>query len=179
MKTITKILLIISVALFSACEGPMGPPGFDGEDGEDGTSLLGTIFQTTVDFTPENNYRILFEYPDNFERYTSDVVMVYILWEQVNTDNGVLDVWRALPQTIFLQEGVIQYNFDYTVENVAIFIEETVGSLIPAETENQTFRIAVIPAAEYEEKSIELENFNSVLKSLKINAESIKEIPTH
>ena len=178
MKTITKILLIISVALFSACEGPMGPPGFDGEDGEDGTSLLGTIFQTTVDFTPENKYHISFEYPDDFEIYTSDVVMVYILWRQ-DIDNGVLDVWRALPQTVFLQEGVIQYNFDYTVKKVAIFIEETVGSLIPAETENQTFRIAVIPAAEYEEKSIELENFNSVLKSLKINAESIKKIPTH
>ncbi len=174
MKTITKFLFIISIAIFSACEGPMGPPGYDGKDGEDGTSLLGTIFETTVDFTPENGYSTLFEYPNDFEIYDSDIVMVYILWEQVETNNGVLDVWRALPQTVFLQEGVIQYNFDYSVGDVKIFIEETVGNLLPGETENQTFRIAVIPAIEYENKSIDLQNFNSVLKSLNLSDDSIK-----
>ncbi len=176
MKTISKIFLIIAIATFSACEGPMGPDGLDGYDGEDGTSLLGTIFETTVNFTPDNEYSVLFEFPNDLEIYNSDVVMVYILWEQADTDDGVLDVWRALPQTIFLDEGIIQYNFDHSVADVKIFLEQTVGSLLPSETDNQTFRIAVIPAAEYANKSIELDDFNAVLKSLKIDADSIEKL---
>lgn len=176
MKIISKILLIITIATFSACEGTMGPAGLDGYDGEDGTSLLGTIFETTVNFTPENEHSVLFEFPNDLEIYSSDVVMVYILWEQADTDDGVLDIWRALPQTIFLDEGVLQYNFDHSVADVRIFIEQTVGSLLPSETDNQTFRIAVIPAAEYANKSIELNDFDAVMKSLKIDDDSIKKL---
>ncbi|MGQ8337358.1 hypothetical protein ACUNWD_12475 [Sunxiuqinia sp. A32] len=180
MKTITKILIVLSIAVFSSCEGPIGPPGrdgVDGQDGFDGTSLLGTIFEKTVDFTEENGFEAFFVFPNDFEIYSTDIVMVYLLWEEVQTDNGVLDVWRPLPQTILLDEGLIQYNFDYTVEDVKIFIEETVGGLLPAETENQTFRIAVIPADSYENKSLEINSINSVMESLNIDSNSIIKIP--
>jgi hypothetical protein len=142
MKKLTTMILVFASAFILSCEGPMGPPG------EDGTNLLGTIFELEGDFQPSNNYELFFDFPNNFEIYDTDVVLVYILWDVVNLNGKNTDVWRLLPQTIVLDEGVIQYNFDYTVNDVRIFLEATIpfSELLPAETQDQVFRIAVLPA---------------------------------
>jgi hypothetical protein len=142
MKKLTTMILVFASAFILSCEGPMGPPG------EDGTNLLGTIFELEGDFQPSNNYELFFDFPNNFEIYDTDVVLVYILWDVVNVNGKNTDVWRLLPQTIVLDEGVIQYNFDYTVNDVRIFLEATIpfSELLPAETQDQVFRIAVLPA---------------------------------
>ncbi len=145
MKRITVFFFILTVIVFTSCEGPMGPPGLPGEDG---TSLLGTIFEMDGDFKASNNYELYFDFPSSFKIYDTDVVLVYILWDVVNVNGKQTDVWRLLPQTIVLNEGIIQYNFDYTVNDVRIFLETTipVSQLLPAETQDQVFRIAVLPA---------------------------------
>jgi len=142
MKKLTTMILVLASAFILSCEGPMGPPG------EDGTDLLGTIFELEGDFQPSNEYQLFFDFPNNFEIYDTDVVLVYILWDVVNVNGKNTDVWRLLPQTIVLDEGVIQYNFDYTVNDVRIFLEATIpfSDLLPAETQDQVFRIAVLPA---------------------------------
>jgi hypothetical protein len=142
MKKLTTMILVFASVIIMSCEGPMGPPG------EDGTDLLGTIFELEGDFQPSNNYELFFDFPNNFEIYDTDVVLVYILWDVVNVNGKNTDVWRLLPQTIVLDEGVIQYNFDYTVNDVRIFLEATIpfSELLPAETQDQVFRIAVLPA---------------------------------
>jgi len=142
MRKLTNILLIATALLFGACEGPIGPVG---PPGEDGINILGSVFEIQGDFTPANNYTLYTTYPSSLEVYESDVVLVYILWE---TADG-LDVWRLMPQTVVLgNEGVIQYNYDYTYADVQIFLEFTIpeDDLGPAETDNQIFRIAVLPA---------------------------------
>jgi hypothetical protein len=142
MKKITVIIMLFVSVFVLSCEGPMGPPG------EDGTSLLGTVFEMEGDFTPSNNYKLYFDFPLSFEIYDTDVVLVYILWDVVTVNGKQTDVWRLLPQTIVLNAGVIQYNFDYTVNDVKIFLKTTipVNNLLPAETQDQVFRIAVLPA---------------------------------
>lgn len=142
MKKIKVIILLFVSVFVLSCEGPMGPPG------EDGTSLIGTVFEMEGDFTPSNNYKLYFDFPLSFEIYDTDVVLVYILWDVVTVNGKQTDVWRLLPQTIVLNAGVIQYNFDYTVNDVKIFLETTipVNNLLPAETQDQVFRIAVLPA---------------------------------
>jgi hypothetical protein len=175
MKTITSLFLILAMAVFSSCEGPMGPPGLDGEDGFDGTSLLGSVFEIEGDFTDANGYELYYEFPSDFEIYDTDIVMVYMLWEVVEANDGsAIDVWRALPQTIVLDDGVIQYNFDYTVADVKVFMEFTVSELLPAETDGQVFRIAVLPADWAMDKSIDINSLNSVMKSLEVNPNTIK-----
>jgi len=177
MKTITSLFLFLALAVFSSCEGPMGPPGFDGEDGEDGTSLLGSVFEIEGDFTENNGYSLFYEFPSNFEIYDTDIVMVYILWDVVDGGNGsTLDVWRPLPQTIVLDDGVIQYNFDYTVADVKVFMDFTVNELLPAETDDQIFRIAVLPADLAADKSVDINSLNSVMKSLEVNPNNLKKI---
>jgi hypothetical protein len=158
-KSIFISLFSLSIILVS-CVGEQGPPGKDGD------TLVGSIFEITGDFKPQNNYELFFEFPSNFEIYSSDIVVVYILWDQVDGTNGkTTDIWRALPQTIVLNDGILQYNYDYTYKDVKVFLDGTVdfSTLLPAEKNNQTFRIAVIPAAFAENKSIDLKNIETVM----------------
>ena len=170
MKKIASFIFIVAVFTFISCEGPMGPPGIPGEDGN---TLLGTVFEMQGDFKPSNNYELYFDFPQNFEIYETDVVLVYILWEVANVNGKQTDVWRLLPQTVLLNDGVLQYNFDYTVVDVKIFLEGTTdfNNLLPAETNNQIFRIAVLPADFMAKKSININDYNSLksLPGLKLN----------
>lgn len=173
MKKLGIILLIAFTAFFS-CEGPMGPPGYDGLNGEDGDSIFGTLFEIEGDFKASNEYRLIFDFPGDFEIYDTDVVLVYILWEIA----GNTDVWRLLPQTVALPEGIIQYNFDYTVADVQVFMEGTIPpeDWLPAETDNQIFRIAVLPADFAAKKSVDLSDFNSLLNAPQLKLNTIKDL---
>ncbi len=172
MKTIkTLTLLIASFFIISSCEGPMGPPG------QDGDSLIGTIFEIEGDFTAANQYQLFYDFPGNFEIYDTDVVLVYILWDVVNVNGKNTDVWRALPQTLVFDQGVLQYNFDYTVNDVRVFLETTMpaSELLPAETQDQVFRIVVLPADFVSMKSkSELHDLNVLLNSPEIKLNLVK-----
>jgi hypothetical protein len=174
MKTIKVILMVPILALFTACVFESTVPGHDGKDGD---SLLGSVFEIKGDFTPSNDWSLYYKFPATFEVFESDVVLVYILWDQVTDKSGkVQDVWRLLPQTIVLKEGVLQYNFDYTLNDVEIFLGGTIDlhTLLPAESKDQVFRIVVLPADFAMENSINLTNFDLVMKSLNVQPEAIK-----
>lgn len=170
MKTINRILLILTIALFSACigeEGPMGPPG------EDGVNILGSVYEIKGNFNSANEYSLYYKFPTNL--VDGDVVMVYVLWKQVSDNHGgLLDVWRPLPQTAILNEGIFQYNFDYTLGDVQIYLEGDLNILSSADTENQIFRIAVIPADLVSSKSVDVNNLNAVMKAIQVTPDKIK-----
>jgi hypothetical protein len=166
MKKISSIILLFASVFILSCEGPMGPPG------QDGDSLIGTIFEMEGDFKASNNYELFFDFPQNFEIYETDVVLVYILWEVATVNGKKTDVWRLLPQTVILDDGVLQYNFDYTVNDVKIFLEGNTNfnNLLPAETQDQVFRIAVLPADFVaSKKSTELSDLSILLNSREVN----------
>jgi hypothetical protein len=180
-----KLALLLSAALLISCEGPtgpMGPPGQNGQDGEDGLdgdSFLGTVFEIQGDFTSENDFSLYFAFPESTVVYESDVVLVYILWEQTTIEGGeVLDVWRLLPQTVFLDEGILQYNYDFTYADVLIFLGGTIdfNTLLPGEAEDQIFRIAILPADYAESKSLDVSDYNSLMKSLNFNPDAVRKI---
>jgi hypothetical protein len=176
MKKMIVILMLPILALFTACIFESTVPGHDGKDGN---SLLGSVFEIEGDFTPSNDWSLYFKFPATFEVFESDVVLVYILWDQVTDKSGkVQDVWRLLPQTLVLKEGVLQYNFDYTQSDVEIFLGGTIDlrTLLPAESQDQVFRIVVLPADFAMDNSLDLNNFGLVLKSLSIPAETIKRV---
>lgn len=173
MKTITKIALILTVILLTSCQGEQGPPGADGLDG---TSLLGSVFEKTGTFDASNDYSLNFTFPSDFEIFSSDVVMVYILWGQTD-DEQPLDIWQPLPHNTLLGSGeILQYNFDYTMADVYIYLDATVdrSTLPQGDTDNQTFRIAVIPAAVAKDKSINLNSMGSVMRAMKVSSDQIK-----
>ncbi|MBK5214151.1 MAG: hypothetical protein JJE55_10880 [Flavobacteriaceae bacterium] len=142
MKNILLFLAFSTTILFTSCQGDPGPPG------QDGVSFLGKVFETTVNFNSGNNFENLITFPSNVEVYESDVVLVYHLVETIPGNGGSIDVWEQLPQTYFPPQGTLLYSFDHTFLDVKIFLDanfdlNTLGSEF---TNNQTFRIAVVPA---------------------------------
>ena len=160
MRKIGYILLIAAAMIVGACEGPAGPMGPPGEDGEEN---FAKVFDFNGDFNAGNEYSIVETYPSNIEVYDDDVVLVYLLW----TNEDGVDIWRLMPQTVFIREndvnGEIVYNFDYTSGDVRVFLEFTIdeADLLPSETQNQWFKVAVVPSLYA--KSHDVTNFSSLM----------------
>ena len=142
MKNLILLFAVSSTLLFSSCEGPQGPPGADG------VNILGQVFEVTINFTPNNDYSRLITFPNNIEVYESDVVLVYLLEDSIPGNGGPIDVWSQLPQTYFLNQGTLLYTFDHTFLDVNIFLDGDfdLGTLGSVYTDDQVFRIAVVPA---------------------------------
>ncbi len=174
MKQLTTLLLL-TMLVFSSCEGPMGLPG---EDGTDGTDFIGVTFEFTGNFNTSNGYQLLFNFSENgYLPYESDVILTYILW---TSENG-LDYWRALPQNVYFESGaILQYNFDFTgdieynaIQDMAVFLEGDVdlSSLPSAYTQNQTFRVVVVPS-DFLSTTVDVQNIESVLNAKNISFET-------
>lgn len=140
-KLFILFMTVVATGLFS-CEGPQGPPGLQGPQGNNGGLIVSQAFERELDFNAANNYQ--FTEPYGFEVFPSDVTLVYILWETVDGQ----DVWRLLPQTVEFEDGNLIYNFDFTRTDVRYFLDGSIdfGSLDPSYTQNQVFRVVVVPA---------------------------------
>ncbi|NER17695.1 collagen-like protein [Spongiivirga citrea] len=185
MKNVLKTVFALSVILFVSCEGPEGPPGFDGLDGRDGVNGLdgvnvtGQIIEIEGTFNAANDYRIFYEFPQSIEVFETDVVLVYLLFDEVDlTDGSTADLWRLLPQTRIIDQGLLQYNYEHTFIDVDIFLESDFDlSTLPAgDTDNQIFRIAVIPADEISSGRIDPDTLGKTLNSINMEESKIKEI---
>ena len=184
MKKLNLFLGALITIVFISCEGPQGPPGFDGFDGldgldgADGINILGKVVDIEGTFSANNEYSIFYEFPQSIEVFETDVVLVYLLWDQTQDGNGdPVDIWRLLPQTIILDQGLLQYNYDHTFFDVTVFMESDFDlSTLPAvDTDNQVFRIAVIPAESGTGK-LDTSNINSVLSHLGISEADIQRV---
>lgn len=167
MKKIGSLLLLIALSL-TACTGDQGPPGPPGINGADGGIIVSSAFEIDIDFNTANNFSYIEDY--GFEVLASDVTLVYILWE---TSNNV-DIWRLLPQTVTFDDGNLVYNYDFTQTNVRIFLDGTTNfSTLDAEwTQNQVFRVVVVPADNVD--GIDLSNMNDVMQANSIEYFEIK-----
>lgn len=155
MKKLSIVLLSAIFLIINACEGPVGPvgpPGQQGPQGEAGVNIVGSVFEVITDLTDANNYGILLNFQDEFglEVLPSDAVLVYVLWETIEDSNGEpLDIWRILPQTVFLDDGgLFQYNYEHTDIDVDIFLDGRYdfGTLPDVWRIDQVFRVVVVPA---------------------------------
>jgi len=149
-----KAIIIPLIILLFGCNeqgppGPEGPRGPQGPVGESGES--GYVFEyENVSFTAPD-YSVLLLYPDDFEGLASDVALVYFLWD-VQDDNGTpVEVWRPLPQDVFLDYGSfignLVYNYDHTLNDVRLFLNAdfSLDLLEPIDTDNWVVRVVVVP----------------------------------
>ena len=186
MKKINTFFTALLVVFLVACEGPAGPPGFDGldgldgRDGLDGVNVTGHIIDIEGTFSPANEFAIFFEFPQTIEVFDTDVVLVYLLFEQLEDSQGgaPIDVWRLLPQTRILNQGLVQYNYDHTFLDVNIFLESDFDlTTLPAgDTDNQVFRIAVIPADDLANGRMDTSNVNAVMGLLGVEESANQKI---
>lgn len=164
---------LFTLIALTACEGPQGLPGPPGPPGSS-DNIIGTVFEIeNVDFNAGNNFSFLGYYadfiPPSIEVYPSDVVLIYLL-ESVTQDGR--DVWSLIPQTFFLGGGAtMQYNYNHTLEDFEIYLQGNVDltTLDPAFTQNQIFRIAILPADYATSMNLDITNYQAVMSVLKTN----------
>lgn len=183
-KTMILFSAILSL-IFMACEGPQGPPGFDGLDGldgidgQDGVNILGKVIDIQGTFEEANDYSIFYEFPQTIEVFETDVVLVYLLWDQTEDGNGdPVDIWRLMPQTRIIDQGLLQYNYDYTFFDVSIFLEADfdLGTLLPGDTDDQVFRIAVLPAEAAQTGKLDVSNIDAVMSRLGVSGKEVQKV---
>ncbi len=145
------LLLLASCSFESDTPGPVGPPGVQGPPGIDGADApLSLMYEIGFDLNATNDWQARFEFPPQDEIFIEDVVLVYLLWEQLEADDGgFIDVWRKMPISFFTDAGLLQMNYDFTVNDVVIFAEA--GFILDAERDaynGEIARVVVVPAEE-------------------------------
>lgn len=149
MKRLFYIAITSISLLFYGCsnEGPVGPTGPEGPRGPEGpqgpAGESGFVFEyENIDFTGPD-YEVFLNYPNDFEGLASDVALVYLLWG-VDQD---LEIWRPLPQTTILPEGTLVYNYDFTLQDVRLFLQAdfSLDQLTAIDTDDWIARIVIVP----------------------------------
>jgi len=184
MKKATLALTVFITLLTASCsvggnDGRDGLDGLDGLDGQDGVNILSQVIDIEGDFTTDGDYTIFYEFPSTIEVFESDLVLVYILFDQTEDSNGEpVDVWRLLPQTLIVDQGLLQYNFDHTFFDVNIFLEADfdLGLLVPGDTDNQIFRIAVVPGELAGRSNLDHNDINAVMAHLGVQEKNVARI---
>ena len=163
MKSLSSMVtLSIFTFILFGCEGPQGPPGFDGE------TLLGTTLEFQTSFNSQNNFSSLFVFPTDVVVYESDVVMAYLLEETIFSNGESTDVWTPLPQSFFTDQGLLQFTFNHTYSDVNVLLQANfnLNNAAAFFTQNQLFRVVIIPAAFANDPSLNTLNYEEVHKRL-------------
>ena len=161
MKKITLFLVFIGMMTLQSCEVN------DTVDND----TISEVFEVTTSFNSNNNYSRLVTLDPPI--YSSDVVLVYHLYDTVNGE----DIWKLMPQTYYFSDGgELDFNFDYTRYNVNIFLSAnfSLTTLPSSWTQDQTFRIAIIPANFA--TTVNKNNIDAVMSALSVNKSEIKKI---
>ncbi len=186
MKKISTFLICATLALTSctndSVQGPPGPHGPEGPSGVNG--FIGTAIDLTGNFTADNSYALsLFFADEGIEVFESDAVLVYVKAADGEDSNGnSVEIYRPLPQIYFQENKTVQYNFDFTYEDVFVFLDgvNSDGTLLdfaalhPSFRLDQKFRIIILPAAFAQTRQqLDLTNMNAVMKELNINESDV------
>jgi hypothetical protein len=165
MKKIITLLAVIGMFGFQGCEGPEGPPGQDG--------LLAEVFElknVSFVYNSTDGYTIYQKLTPNI--LASDQILIYRL---TGTINSSTPIWQLIPRTLFLSQGELDYDYDFSKEDFTIYAGGTFDlALTPQYLNNQTFRIVVLPG--YFSTSIDKNNYNAVIGALNIDESQVQKI---
>lgn len=168
MKTLLSSLILSIIVLSSCTETVIGPRGDQGPVGPSGAAgENGYVFEyENIDFTASNNFELLLEYPSDFEGVNSDVALVYFLWPL--EDDLDYDVWRPLPQQVLFDDGILQYNFDFTATDVRLFLSAnfSLNELAAIHTDGWVARVVVVPGNFWNNGRIDFSDYNQVKEML-------------
>ena len=165
-------------------QGPQGLPGAQGLPGEGGTgtSQSSKVFQFEADFTVENDYLTGVDFLANeIEVAESDVVLVYLLWNTYEDENGdIVALWKQLPQTISREEGSLKYDYLYSYREVIVVIDADfdLALLDPESLSGILFRVVIIPGEYLTERSampaVDYNNYEEVLDYYNFSDENVR-----
>lgn len=155
MKKFFTIMMVAMVGLVAiSCD--------DRDDVVADGNTYSVMTDITASFTDANNY----EFSQGITIESTDVVLVY---RQSGVDGGN-PIWQQVPRTLFLAEGELDYDFDFTRNDVLL---KAGGNItFPAQSNafrdsylnNQRFRIVLVPASQGKNANLDYSDYQSVIK---------------
>lgn len=182
MKKIFTILFC-SAFVFTSCsnDGEIGPPGPQGPQGPPGEGgELAQVIDITGDFSAENDYTLSLDFnAEDIEVFETDAVLVYVKDGEAGEAGGLpVEIFRPLPQVYYVESGEVQYNYEFTFFQVDIFMEGTANfdELDDEFTQDQVFRVVIVPGEFAENSGVDMSNMNAVLEALDIQNNEISNL---
>ena len=171
MRKITLVLILV---------GMLGLQGCTREEvivqdinDQDTVSEVFELRNVNFGFDGGNNYSIYQTL--NPQILASDVILIYRL---SGTINPTTPIWQQIPRTLYLPEGELDYDFDFSKQDFTIYAGGTYDlTLTPTYITNETFRIVVVPgylSNKMASSKIDLSNYNAVIKAYNIDDSKIK-----
>lgn len=169
MKKITLLIAFIGMITLQSCTVNEVRDDIDND-------TISEVFEVTRSFSTGNGFSTFVDLGTPI--YASDMILVYHLYDVV----GGQDVWRLMPQTYYFDNGgELDYNFDFTQNEVTLFLNANfpLTNLDFSWTQNQTFRIVIIPGYLSNRMStqVDFSDFDAVLKMNNLKESNIKKIP--
>lgn len=167
MKKFTFILVLIGMITLQSCEGPQGPPG------RDGVTVEAEVFElrnVNFGFSSQFGYSIYRELTPPI--LSSDVMLIY---RMDGTINSSTPIWQQIPRTLYLNQGELDYDFDFSRVDFTIYADGTYNlETTPQFLDNQTFRIVIIPG--YFSGRMDYSNYEQVMAMYGLTEADVKQM---
>jgi len=169
MKKLFFLFAAIGITSFTACEGPEGPQGPAGTNVEAQVIELNTV---NFGFSNDVGYNIYHTFSEfGLTPFDSDSVIMYRL---SGTINAQTPIWQQIPRTLYLNEGELDYDFDFSPVDFSIYAGGNYDiSTTPSYLNGQTFRIVIIPGYFENRKAIDYNDYNAVVEAYHIDESKI------
>ena len=169
MRKIVTMIVLIGITVLSSCEGPQGPAGQNGYSAESEVFELKNI---NFGYNDVDGYNISQTF--NPQIYSSDNILIYRLSGTIDSSTPI---WQLIPRTLYLNQGELDYDYDFSREDFKIYAGGTFDlELTPQYIQNQTFRIVIIPGyfSGRSAKKVDKNDYNAVIKAYNINDSNVK-----
>lgn len=165
MKKITLILAIIWIMMLQGCS----------KTEVVNTTAVNKVYELrNVNFVLNTNNGYTIYQTLNPQISPSDVILIYRL---SGTIDASTPIWQQIPRTLYLTQGELDYDFDFSKEDFTIYAGGTYDlSTTPNYITNQTFRLVIIPgnaSNKAASKNIDYSDFNAVEKAFHLNENEV------
>ena len=165
MKKIITLLAVVGMFSLQGCTV---------EDNSVDNDTIAEVFEIkNINFIndPVDGYIIYQKFTPTI--FASDVVLIYRLSGTINSNTPI---WQLIPRTLFLQQGELDYDFDFSKVDFTIYAGGTYNlALTPSYIQNQTFRIVIIPGYfSNKSKIVDFADYDAVMKLFSSQKTTIK-----
>ncbi|KOS04684.1 hypothetical protein AM493_00470 [Flavobacterium akiainvivens] len=170
-----KILLLFSAVGLLSLSSCNNDDNFDQD-------TIAEVFQTRrLNFTASGEFKNVVEFGTTIP--DGDMILVYRLTDDPDTD---LDVWQLIPRTLYFGEEEVDYDYNFTQNDVLLYMEANTDLSDPSfdpYTRNQIFRIVIIPGFLSSSRTSanameEFKDYNATMKKYGIKESDVKQIST-
>lgn len=169
MRKIITMVVLVGIIVLSSCEGPQGPAGQNGYSAESEVFELKNINFGYNDVDGYNISQVL-----NPQINSSDNILIYRLSGTIDSSTPI---WQLIPRTLYLNQGELDYDYDFSREDFKIYAGGTFDLALTSQyIQNQTFRIVIIPGyfSGRSNKTVDKNDYNAVIKAYHIDDSHVK-----